>query len=188
MIIFVFFILNHFFGKFFQFNAIINLTKVISMDYGKLMKDLRFRNNLRQEDVAKILNLAKSTYNDYEQQYVIIPIKHLLTFCNYFDISVDYFLGFNTIKQYPNINKEVDLKESGIRLRKLRREAKLHQYDLASSIKTTNSILSKNERGHLIISTTNLYAICKKYEISADYLLGRIDTKIKIKSKKLLRS
>lgn len=147
------------------------------MEYGELMKEIRFRKLLNQRDVAEILGISRSTYNDYEQQYVIIPIKHLLAFCDYFDISVDYFLGLNKIKQYSNIKKEINLRESGIRLRRLRKELGLQQGDLANKLQSTGSILSKNERGHNIISTINLYAICTKYNVSADYLLGRIENK-----------
>ncbi len=47
------------------------------MNYGIKLKDLRDLYELTQEDIAKVLNVARSTYNQYEQQYDIIPIKHL---------------------------------------------------------------------------------------------------------------
>ena len=59
------------------------------MNYGIKLKDLRDLYELTQEDIAKILNVARSTYNQYEQQYDIIPIKHLNTLCNHFKISFD---------------------------------------------------------------------------------------------------
>ena len=37
-------------------------------------------------------------------------------------------------------------------------------------------MLAKYEKGKYIIATTYLYQICKRYNISADYLLGKIDS------------
>ncbi len=131
--------------------------------------------------MANIMGIKRSTYNDYEQQYVIIPLKHLIKFCNYFNISLDYILGFSDKQQYENMLQDINLKEFGLRIRRLRKEHNMKQGDLALKIHTNNSILSCNERGRTLISTANLYAICKLFNISADYLLGRIDTKEQLK-------
>ena len=50
------------------------------------------------------------------------------------------------------------------------------QIELANYLNTTQSVIADYERGRYLISTPFLYTICKKYNISADYLLGRIDT------------
>ena len=65
------------------------------MEYGEIMKDIRFEYDIKQKEIANIMGIAKSTYNQYEQQYDIIPLKHLLTFSNYFNISIDYTISEN---------------------------------------------------------------------------------------------
>ena len=65
--------------------------------------------------------------------------------------------------------------KSGNRLKEFRKENKLTQTKLASILNTTQSVIADYERGRYFISTPFLYTICKKYNISADYLLGRID-------------
>lgn len=65
------------------------------MEYGEIMKDIRFEYDIKQKEIANIMGIAKSTYNQYEQQYGIIPLKHLLTFSNYFNLSIDYTIREN---------------------------------------------------------------------------------------------
>ena len=61
------------------------------------------------------------------------------------------------------------------RLRKLREEHNLTQKELAKILRVSPSTISEYEREAKLIATPFLYDICKKYHISADYLLGKID-------------
>lgn len=140
------------------------------------MDDIRFENEVKQKDIAKILGITQATYNLYEKQSIIIPIKHLIGFCNYFNISIDYILGFSKERNYSNMKKELNKKEVGIRLRKLRKSLNLNQQSFAKVLNIPNTTLSEYEHGKLLIPTALLYEICKKYNISADYLLGKIDS------------
>ena len=60
------------------------------MNYGEKMKEIRLENNILQKDIAKILNLSVYTYSHYETKDTIIPINHLISFCDYLSISIDY--------------------------------------------------------------------------------------------------
>ena len=142
------------------------------MNYNNKILELRNINNLTQDDVAKILNISRSTYKDYELQISIIPIKHLVTLSDYFNVSIDYLLGLTDVKQYANVTK-ADKVIAGIRLKEFRNENKLTQVNLASILNTTFSSIAFNEKGRNYIATPFLYTICSKYHISADYLLGK---------------
>lgn len=61
------------------------------------------------------------------------------------------------------------------RLKQLRNEYGLTQQELADSINVGKSTIGDYERMAKIIATPFLYDICRKYNISADYLLGKID-------------
>lgn len=144
------------------------------MNYGEIMDDIRFENRIKQKEMAKILGISTATYNAYEKQSLVIPLKHLINFCNYFHISLDYILGFSSYKNYENVSEEINLKEMGIRLRKLRKSLGFKQFQFAKELKILNSTLSEYEHGKILITTSTLYFIGKKYHISCDYLLGKI--------------
>ena len=148
---------------------------VITMIYQKKLIELREEKELKQYEVADILHIYKGLYNQYEREYIIIPIKHLNTLCNYFQVSLDYIFNFSDIKQYKDAQDEINKVESGKRLKVFRKEYKITQTKLANFLSTSFSNISAYERGINILSTTYLYAICKKYHISADYLLGKIN-------------
>lgn len=146
------------------------------MNYGTKLKELRTSELLPQKDIAKQLGISRSTYKDYELQNKILPIKHLNAICNIFDISIDYLFGFTEQKKYNNCNHNIDLNKQSIHLIEFRKKQKLTQQNLADYLNTTHSVISDYEQKKKIIATPFLYAICSKYQISADYFLGRTDT------------
>ena len=144
-----------------------------SMNYGTKLKDLRIKNGLTQEEIASQMNIARITYNHYETQEKIIPIERLNDLCNYYNVSIDYIFDINN--NLYKFNKDINKILSGIRIKEFRKENKLTQVKLAELLNTTHSVICEYEKGRNLISTAFLYMICKKYNISADYLLGKID-------------
>ena len=149
------------------------------MNYGAKMKEIRIINNKNQSDIAKILNISPYTYSHYETQDAIMPLKHLINFCEYFNISIDYIFGFTEKTQYKNANKNIKLENNNLRI--YRKLNNITQKELAKKLNITQSSISEYEKGHKIISTPILFSICKKYNISADYLLGKTDNPKHIK-------
>ena len=144
--------------------------------YNNRLLELRESNNLKQCNLAELLNIRDNAYGQYEREYVIIPIKHLNTLCNYFNVSLDYIFSFTNIKQYTDSINEIDNILMSKRLKEFRKENKLTQVKLATILNIGNGTLAGYETGKFIISTPFLYTICKKYGVSADYLLGKIDS------------
>ncbi len=145
------------------------------MNYGAVIKKLRDDKQKTQQDIADVLGIARQTYNHYELQENIIPLKHLNNLANYYDVSIDYLFGLNDLKQYPNHSNEIDIMKSQIRLKEFRKDYKLTQVKLANILNTFHTVIVDYEHGKNLIATPFLYTICKKYNISADYLLGKID-------------
>ena len=146
------------------------------MLYGNKLIELRESIQLKQKDLAKLLNVDRSVYGRYEKEYQIMPIKHLNYLGNYYKVSLDYIFEFTNIYQYENTKLEINLEIMKNRLKEFRKENKLTQEKLAYILNTSQSTIADYERGKNIIPTPFLYTICKKYNISADYLLGKTDT------------
>lgn len=144
------------------------------MNYSKILKMLRENRNLTNIEMGKLLNISDSMYSRYEKQNQIIPIKHLDTLCNYFNVSMDYLFEFTDIKNYKN-SDSINLEKSVNRLKEFRKENKITQINLAKMLNVANGTIANYECGRNFIATPFLYEICSKYKISADYLLGKID-------------
>jgi len=145
------------------------------MNYGTKLKEIRIANNLSQLEIAKKIGIARITYSHYEVQEKIIPLERLNTICNYFNVSIDYIFGFTNIKKYKNISQDIERSKVSLRIKEFRKEKNLTQIKLANLLNIANGTIAEYERGTNLIATPFLYTICKKYKISADYLLGKVD-------------
>ena len=145
------------------------------MNYGTIIKKLREEQNKTQQEIASILGIARQTYNHYEIQDSIIPLKHLNNLANYYNVSIDYIFELTKQRKYLNFKKEINIDLSKERLKSLRKEQKLTQVKLANILNTFHTVIVDYEHGKNLIATPFLYTICKKYNISADYLLGKIN-------------
>ena len=146
--------------------------------YKERLRQLREREGITQKELANFLNIETSHYSHLENEYEIIPLKHLNTLCSYFKVSIDYIFYLTDKKEYSNSIQEIDKSKCGERLKTFRKENKLTQVKLAEILNTVHPVIVNYENGKHLIATPFLYMICKEYHISADYLLGKIDEKI----------
>lgn len=65
------------------------------MDYTKRLYDLRVDHDLKQEDVANVLQITKQAYGMYENKKRSMPIESLITLCRLYNVSADYILGLS---------------------------------------------------------------------------------------------
>ena len=137
------------------------------------IRNLRIENNLTQNDVAKILGVTRSSYAMWESNNNIIPLKRLIALSDYFKVSLDYLFGFTN--EYREIRGGYNLDLCSKRLNEFRKENHLTQTKISGFLHIDQPTWSIYEAGKNLIGTPFLYDICKKYHISADYLLGKID-------------
>lgn len=72
------------------------------MEYYQRLKDLREDKDLKQSDVAQVLETTQTYYSQYELNKRPLPIRHLITLCKFYNVSADYILGFtNDKKELP---------------------------------------------------------------------------------------
>lgn len=137
------------------------------------LKNIREKNDLTQQRVADILGISKTNYNYFENEERIIPLKHLNNYCNNFGVSMDYV--FNLMNENTNYKKEniLDRRLVGKRIKSIRESSNLTQSKLATILNTSQSTISSYENGKTLIITSFLYEICKRLDVSMDYITGR---------------
>ena len=132
------------------------------MDFSRLAK-IRYKKDLSQREVAKILRVSKSTYARWETGEQVIPLPHLNDFCHFFKVSFDYVIGLDENSHYN--------------LKFIRKKNKLTQKDLALILNTSQSTISSYEQGKTLVLTAFLYSVCREFSISADRICGRYKEK-----------
>ncbi|MCI5891783.1 MAG: helix-turn-helix domain-containing protein [Clostridiales bacterium] len=59
----------------------------------KRLRDLREDRDLKQQEVAEVLNISQRTYSGYETGTRMIPYTCLIKLAKYYNTSTDYILG-----------------------------------------------------------------------------------------------
>ena len=145
------------------------------MKFDKML-ELREENNLLQKDIASILNISVGTYAMNEEGHDTITLKNLIKFCDYFNISIDFIFGFANDRKYENSQLNFNPEVLRLRIKEVRKENKYTQVMIGNFLNIDHSVWCRYEQGKTIIPTTFLYEFCNKFSVSADYLLGKIDS------------
>ena len=69
-------------------------------EYIQKIRNLRIDHDLSQAQIAEILGTTKNQVGKYERGEQEMPIKHLVTLCNYYGVSADYILGLPEGRPY----------------------------------------------------------------------------------------
>lgn len=69
------------------------------MDYAERILALREDDDLNQTKIAEYLNIAQTTYSDYEKGKVRIPIECLIKLARFYDVDLNYITGVSNIKR-----------------------------------------------------------------------------------------
>lgn len=62
-------------------------------------KDLREDKDLRQEDIAKILQTTQTQYSRWERGAQEMPLHHAITLAKFYRVSLDYLVGLTSQKR-----------------------------------------------------------------------------------------
>lgn len=71
--------------------------------FGTRLQTLRKERKLRQEDMAKQLGIARTTYAMYEQGNREPDYNTLIKLATFFEVSIDYLLGTTEIRQITDV-------------------------------------------------------------------------------------
>ncbi len=128
------------------------------------IRDLREDNDKKQIELAKYLNIDQSTYSDYENGKINIPIEQLIKIADFYNVSLDYLVGR-------------DRKKGDIvlfpRIRELREDHDKKQLELTNYLHIMPNTYSDYENGKINIPIEQLIKIADFYDVSLDYLVSR---------------
>ena len=141
----------------------------------KRIHDLRVDNDLRQKDIALMLNVNVNTYPHWESGMYEIPIDMVDRLTKIYNCSLDYLTGLSNVR--GSFTKKYNPEEIYIRLKKLRKSLKLSQIEIGNILGFGQMNYSRYERGIILIPFSKLYLIAKNFNISLDYLMGKTDDK-----------
>ena len=63
------------------------------MKFNERLKQLRLANGLTQKELAKSIEVGRTTISEYESGKIVPKQEGLLKLANYFNVSVDYLTG-----------------------------------------------------------------------------------------------
>ncbi|MDD5018663.1 MAG: helix-turn-helix transcriptional regulator [Eubacteriales bacterium] len=66
----------------------------------KRIRDLREDKDLKQKDIAAILNCSQRVYSNYERGDIDIPTEVLIKLAKFHGVSVDFLLGISDDKKW----------------------------------------------------------------------------------------
>ena len=152
------------------------------VNIGTQIKYIRETYDITQEELGNYLQVSKSSISHYEKNDLDIPMRKLSMISNYFHLSIDYILGFTSIKTYPDLTQELDLYKAGNRLHEICKDLNYSNVKLAKELNTTESNIRKYKTGKTLILTAFALQLNQKYNYSMDWIIGKTENK-KIKEK-----
>lgn len=134
------------------------------------LKFAREELEMTQEELGYVFGVKKATISNWENEYDIIPLNKLIKFCNLYNYSLDYIIGF-TRKNKAYSKLKVDKSIVGKKLKELRTKLRLTQQQIADECSISRATYCHYEIGMNLVSTLTLYTICKNHKISMDEFL-----------------
>lgn len=145
--------------------------------FGNNLKYCREELEITQKTLGEVLGVSEKTVSGWENAHDTIPFRKLITFCNKYNYSLDFVVGLKrnniTYKQKYNITNV----SIGIKLKELRKTLGLSQQALSNECNIARTTYSRFESGKDLINTITLYIICKKYNISMDWMCDMSEKK-----------
>lgn len=138
---------------------------------------LREEKDYSKKQIANIIGVSDSVYARWENGKEIIPTKRIFQLANYYNVNVDYLLGFTSNRLIVKSNNEIDMGIVSKRIKEIRKDSKETLRTFSNKLNTSNSTWSAYETGKVLILSAFLLEVCEMGNYSADWILGRSENK-----------
>ena len=148
-------------------------------------KEIRGLFDLKQREIAEKTNISRGAYANIEAKTANAKLKYLLTYCNTFNLNMDYVCNLTNNNSSFNKLDNIDKKLMAERLTILEKENKKQAKDIAKELGILKSTYSgyKNSKQPNLMQTLMLKKLASKYHYSMDWLIGRSNKKYIEKNK-----
>ena len=75
------------------------------INLGEKIKNLREERDLKQKDLAEILNISVSNISKYESSDMVPSLEVFKKIAEYFDVSADYLIGLTARKKSNDFDR-----------------------------------------------------------------------------------
>lgn len=138
---------------------------------------LREEKDYSKKQIANIIGVSDSVYARWENGKEIIPTKRIFQLANYYNVNIDYLLGFTSNRLVVKSDNEIDIEIVSERIKEIRKDFKETLRAFSDRLNTSNSTWSAYETGKVLILSAFLLEVCEMGNYSADWILGRSDEK-----------
>ena len=68
------------------------------MRYIERIRDLRKEKKYNQTYIANIIRVSQTTYSDYENNRVRMPVEHIIKLARFYDVDLNFITGVSDVK------------------------------------------------------------------------------------------
>lgn len=79
---------------------------MIKIKFNIRLKELRLANGLTQKELAKAIEVGRTTISEYESGKIVPKHEGLLKLANYFNVSVDYLQVRDNVELMLDLRKK----------------------------------------------------------------------------------
>lgn len=80
------------------------------MNIGDIIQQLREETGMLQSELAKKLDLGRTTISNYENNYSYPDLDTLISLSKIFNVSTDYLLGISNVRHQSDTSSEEETK------------------------------------------------------------------------------
>ncbi|MBQ8598662.1 MAG: helix-turn-helix transcriptional regulator [Oscillospiraceae bacterium] len=84
------------------------------MDFASRFSELRADNDVKQKDLAQLLNVSVSAVSHYEKGLNTPDLGSLILLADFFHVSLDYLAGRSSCKSASALETEIELPNSRV--------------------------------------------------------------------------
>ena len=142
------------------------------------LEELKDELELKSKDVADHLNVAKSTYSEWENNKIPIPTRRIIQLADFYKVNIDYMLNKTSKRIITKGNTEINLIKIGKNIKMIRQDLNLTLREIGEKLNCSFSSFAAYERGEKLITFELLLSLCAISGYSIDWVLCRTNNKI----------